>query len=57
MTSSRQNKTRKSRQTRAATSTKRNSTGFTPLATLVNNPSTASATPVQQACHVDQISD
>ena len=57
MTSSRQNKNRCSRQTPTATSTKRNSTGSTPLATSVNTPSTASATPVQQASHVDQISD
>ena len=28
-----------------------------PLATSVNTPSTASATPVQQASHVDQIFD
>ena len=28
-----------------------------PLVTSVNTPSTASATPVQQASHVDQISD
>ena len=28
-----------------------------PLATSVNTPSPASATPVQQASHVDQISD
>ena len=57
MTSSRQNKNRNSRQTLAATSTKRNFTGSTLLATSVNTPSTASATPVQQASHVDQISN
>ena len=57
MTSSRQNKNRSSRQTPTATSTKRNSIGPMPLATSVNTPSTASATPVQQASYVDQISD
>ena len=57
MTSSRQNKNRNSRLTPTATSTKRNFTGSTPLATSVNTPSTASATPVQQVSHVDQISD
>ena len=55
MTSSRQNKNRNSRQTRTATSTKRNISGSTPLVTSVNTPSTASATPVQQASHVDKI--
>ena len=53
MTSSRQNKNRNS----TATSTKRNFTGSSPLATSVNIPSTASATPVQQVSHFDQISD
>ena len=57
MASSRQSKSRNSKQTPAATSTKRNSTGSTSLATSVNTPSTASVTPVQQASHVDQISD
>ena len=57
MTSSRQNKNRNSRRTPTATSTKRNLTGSMLLATSVNTPSTASATPVQQASHVDQISD
>ena len=57
MTSSRQNKNRNSRRTPTATSTKRNFTGSTPLATSVNTPSTSSATPVQQASHVAQISD
>ena len=57
MTSSRQNKSRNSRSTPTATSTKRNVTGSTPPATSVNTPSTASATPVQQVSHVDQISD
>ena len=57
MTSSRQNKNRNSRRTPTATSTKRNLTGSMPLATSINTPSTASATPVQQASHVDQISD
>ena len=42
--------------TATTTSTKRNSTGSTPLATSVNTASTVSATPVQQAFHVDQIS-
>ena len=42
--------------TATTTSTKRNSTGSTPLATSVNTASTVSATPVQQASHVDQIS-
>ena len=57
MTSSRQNKNRNSRRTPTATSTKRNSTGSMPLATSVNTPSTASTTPVQQASHIDHISD
>ena len=57
MTSSRQNKNRNSRRTPTATSTKRNFTGSMLLATSINTPSTASATPVQQASHVDQISD
>ena len=57
MTSSRQNKNSNSRRTPTATSTKRNFTGSTLLVTSVNTPSTASATPVQQASHVDQISD
>ena len=57
MTPSRQNKNRNSRRTPTATSTKRNFTGSTLLATSVNTASTASATPVQQASHVDQISD
>ena len=57
MTSARQNKNRKSRQTPTVTSSKRNSIGSTPLATLVNTPSTASAIPVQQASLVDQSSD
>ena len=57
MTSSRQNKNRNSRRTPTATSNKRNFTGSTLLATPVNTASTASATPVQQASHVDQISD
>ena len=57
MTSSRQNKNSNSRLTPTATSTKRNFTGSTLLVTSVNTPSTASATPVQQASHVDQISD
>ena len=57
MPSSRQNKNRNSRQTPTATFTKKNSMWSTSLATLVNTPSTASATPVQQASHVDQISD
>ena len=57
MTSSRKDKNRNSRRTPTATSTKRNFTGSMPLATSVNTPSTASATPVQQASHVDQISD
>ena len=57
MTSSRQNKNRNSRRTPTATSTKRNLTGSMLLATSINTPSTASATPVQQASHVDQISD
>ena len=57
MTSSRQNKNENSRRTPTATSTKRNFTGSTLLATSVNTASTASATPVQQASHVDQISD
>ena len=57
MTSSRQNKNRNSRRTPTATSNKRNFTGSTLLATPVNTTSTASATPVQQASHVDQISD
>ena len=57
MASSRQSKSRNSKQTPAATSTKRNSTGSTSPATSVNTPSTASVTPVQQASHVDQISD
>ena len=57
MASSRQSKSRNSKQTPAATSTKRNSTGSTSLATSVNTPSTASVTPVHQASHVDQISD
>ena len=57
MTSSRQNKNRNSRRTPTATSTKRNFTGSTPLATSVNTPSTSSGTPVQQASHVAQISD
>ena len=56
MPSSRQ-KNRNSRQTPTATSTKKNSMRSMLLATLVNAPSTASATPVQQASHVDQISD
>ena len=50
-------KNRNSRQTPTATSTKKNSMRSMLLATLVNAPSTASATPVQQASHVDQISD
>ena len=54
---SRQHKNRNSRQTPTATFTKKNSMWSTSLATLVNTPSTASATPVQQASHVDQISD
>ena len=57
MTSSRQNKNRNSRRTPTATSNKRNFTGSMLLATPVNTASTASATPVQQASHVDQISD
>ena len=57
MTSSRQNKNRISRRTPTATSTKRNSTRSTPLATSVNTPSTPSATPAQLASHVDQIPD
>ena len=57
MTSSRQNKNRISRRTPTATSTKRNSTRSTPLATSVNIPSTPSATPAQLASHVDQIPD
>ena len=57
MTSSRQNKNRNSRRTPTATSTKRNFTGSMLLVTSINTPSTASATPVQQASHVDQISD
>ena len=57
MTSSRQNKDRNSRRAPIATSTKRNFTGSMPLSTSVNTPSTASATPVQQASLVDQISD
>ena len=57
MTSSRKNKNRNSRRTPTATSTKRNFTGSMPLATSVNTPSTSSATPVQQASHVAQISD
>ena len=57
MTSSRQNKNRNSRRTPTATSNKRNFTGSTLLTTPVNTASTASATPVQQASHVDQISD
>ena len=57
MTSSRQNKNRNSRRTPIATSTKRNFTGSMRLATSVNTPSTASATSVQQASLVDQISD
>ena len=57
MTYSRQNKNRNSRQTPTATSTKRNFSGSTPLATSVNTPSTASATPVQEASHVDKIFD
>ena len=57
MTSPRQNKNRNPRQIPTATSTKRNSTGSMLLVTSVNTPSTASATPVQQASHVDQISD
>ena len=56
MTSSRQNKNTNSTRTTTATSTKRNSTGSMPLATSVKTPSTASATPVQQASHIDQIS-
>ena len=56
MTSSRQNKNRNSR-TPTATSNKRNFTGSTLLTTPLNTASTASATPVQQASHVDQISD
>ena len=57
MTPSRQNKNGNSRRTPTATSTKRNFTGSTLLVTSVNTASTASATPVQQASHVDQISD
>ena len=57
MTSSRKNKNRNSRRTPTATSTKRNFTGSMLLVTSINTPSTASATPVQQASHVDQISD
>ena len=58
MTSSRKNKNRNSRRTpTATTSTKKNFTGSTLLATSVNTPSTSSATPVQQASHVAQISD
>ena len=57
MASSRQNKNRNSRRTPTATSTKRNFTGSMLLVTSINTPSTASATPVQQASHVDQISD
>ena len=57
MTSPRQNKNRNPRQTPTATSSKRNSTGSMLLVTSVNTPSTASATPVQQVSHVDQISD
>ena len=49
MTSARQNKNRNSKWTPTATSTKRNSSGSTPLVTSVNTPSTPSATPVQQA--------
>ena len=57
MTSARKNKNRNSRQTPAETSTKRNSIRSIPLITSVNTPSTASATPVQQASLVDQSSD
>ena len=57
MTSPRQNKNRNPRQIPTATSTIRNSTGSMLLVTSVNTPSTASATPVQQASHVHQISD
>ena len=56
MTSSRQKKNRNLRRTPTATSTERNFTGCMPLAPSVNTPSTASATPVQQAPHIDQIS-
>ena len=57
MTSTRQSKNRNARQTPTATSAKRNSIGSRPLVTSVNTPSTASATPVQQALLVDQSSD
>ena len=57
ITSSRQNKNGSSRRTPTATSAKRNSAGSTPLVTSANTPLTASATPVQQASHVDQIFD
>ena len=56
MTSSSQNN-RNSRRTPTATSAKRNFTGSMLVASSVNTPSTASAIPVQQASHVDQITD
>lgn len=48
MISSRQNKKRNSRRSPTATSTKQNSTGSTPPATLVNTLSAASATAVRE---------
>ena len=56
MTSARK-KNRNSRRTPTVTSTKGSSIGSTSLATSVNTPSTASATLVQQALHIEQISD